>query len=110
MRQAGILAAAAKLALTEQIAQLSIDHDNAQRLAQGLVTVNGFSLNPDHVQTNLVFAKIDPSIDVVDLAKKLAERGILVSPANPMRFATHKDITSQDVDKLISTLTTLCKC
>ncbi|MCG6364163.1 beta-eliminating lyase-related protein, partial [Vibrio fluvialis] len=36
MRQAGILAAAGKLALTEQVTQLKTDHDNARHLALGL--------------------------------------------------------------------------
>jgi len=108
MRQAGVLAAAAKLAMTEQVKQLSIDHDNAKRLAKGLVDIDGFTINPSHVQTNLVFCKIDERIDVNELAKKLAKNNIIVSPMNPIRFATHKDITAKDIDTLIQTLKTLC--
>ncbi len=107
MRQAGILAAAAKLALTEQVAQLATDHANAKRLANGLANIKGFSVNPDHVQTNLVFAKIDDDVDVDSLADVLAKDNIIITAMNPIRFATHNDISTQDVDKLIEKLTKL---
>ena len=46
MRQAGILAAAGQMALTENVAQLKADHDNAKILAIGLNKLEGFSVNP----------------------------------------------------------------
>lgn len=108
MRQAGILAAAAKLALTEQVDQLKTDHANAKRLANGLTEVNGFSVNPEHVQTNLVFAKVDCNINLEELTKVLASDNIIISPANPIRFATHKDVSTQDVDVFIQKLKEFC--
>ncbi|WED29352.1 low-specificity L-threonine aldolase [Vibrio sp. DW001] len=107
MRQAGILAAAAKLAMTEQVAQLATDHANAKRLANGLANIKGFSVNPDHVQTNLVFAKIDDDVDVESLADTLAKDNIIITAMNPIRFATHNDISTQDIDKLIEKLAEL---
>ncbi len=104
MRQAGILAAAGKLALTEQVAQLKIDHDNAKHLAYGLSKIPGFSLNPEWVQTNIVFAKIDPSVDIHELSTKLKQDGIIFSPSNPVRFVTHKDISRENVDTLLEKL------
>ncbi|MFM2587094.1 low-specificity L-threonine aldolase [Vibrio sp. TBV020] len=97
MRQAGILAAAGKLALTEQVSQLKVDHANAKLLAERLSQLPGFKVNTDFVQTNIVFAKLDDSIDIVDIATKLASEGITISPGNPIRFVTHKDITEQDI-------------
>ncbi len=107
MRQAGILAAAAKLAMTEQVSQLAIDHSNAQKLAIGLSNINGFNVNPEFVHTNLVFAKLDESVDIDNIAKELAKDNIVVSPSNPIRFATHKDISSDDIDMLLSKLNKL---
>lgn len=104
MRQAGILAAAGKLALTEQVAQLKTDHDNAQHLACGLAKLTGFSVNPDFVQTNIVFAKLDQSIDIDAIALKLAQDGITISPSNPIRFVTHKDVSRCDIDLLLEKL------
>ena len=104
MRQAGILAAAGKLALTEQVTQLNVDHQNAKKLALGLSELDGFHVNPDFVQTNIVFAKLDDSIQINKIAEQLAEDGITVSPGNPIRFVTHKDVSSADIDLLLSKL------
>ncbi|KYN90880.1 threonine aldolase [Vibrio cidicii] len=104
MRQAGILAAAGKLALTEQVSQLKTDHDNAKALAHGLATLPGFDVNPQWVQTNIVFAKLDDGVDIATLAQKLKQEQIIVSPGNPIRFVTHKDISREDIDRLLSVL------
>ncbi|MFA0442639.1 low-specificity L-threonine aldolase [Vibrio sp. 10N.286.49.C2] len=107
MRQAGILAAAGKLALTEQVEQLSVDHANAKKLAYGLNDINGFSVNADFVETNIVFAKLCDTVDIDAIADTLAKDGITITPSNPIRFVTHKDISSNDIDVLLSKLTTL---
>ncbi|WP_372379118.1 low-specificity L-threonine aldolase [Vibrio natriegens] len=104
MRQAGILAAAGKLAITEQVLQLKQDHINAKTLAQGLAELPGFSVNPDLVQTNIVFAKLDPQVDIVSIAEKLKQQDIIITPGNPIRFVTHKDISEQDVATFLSAL------
>ncbi|EGR2796838.1 low-specificity L-threonine aldolase [Vibrio navarrensis] len=104
MRQAGILAAAGKLALTEQVSQLKTDHDNAKALAHGLATLPGFDVNPQWVQTNIVFAKLDDGVDIATIAQKLKQEQIIVSPGNPIRFVTHKDIRREDIDRLLSVL------
>ncbi|EPF7599754.1 low-specificity L-threonine aldolase [Vibrio vulnificus] len=104
MRQAGILAAAGKLALTEQVAQLKVDHANAKALAQGLSELPGLHVNPDFVQTNIVFAKLDDGIDIDAIAQKLAKESIIITPGNPIRFVTHKDISRQDIDLFLEKL------
>ncbi|TRN24288.1 low-specificity L-threonine aldolase [Vibrio furnissii] len=107
MRQAGILAAAGQLALTEQVAQLATDHDNAQHLAHGLAALPGFNVNPDHVQTNIVFAKLDHHLDIEHICQQLKQKDILVSAGNPVRFVTHKDVTRSDIDQLLAELAKL---
>lgn len=104
MRQAGILAAAGKLALTEQVEQLKLDHANAKRLAEGLSKIDGYHVKPELVETNIVFAKLDEKIDIKQIAAKLADDGITVSPGNPIRFVTHKDVTGEDIDTLLAKL------
>ncbi|EHU9445287.1 low-specificity L-threonine aldolase [Vibrio vulnificus] len=104
MRQAGILAAAGKLALTEQVAELKVDHANAKALAQGLSELPGVHVNPDFVQTNIVFAKLDDGIDIDAIAQKLAKESIIITPGNPIRFVTHKDISRQDIDLFLEKL------
>ncbi|HDY7719535.1 TPA: low-specificity L-threonine aldolase [Vibrio vulnificus] len=104
MRQAGILAAAGKLALTEQVAQLKVDHANAKALALGLSELPGVHVNPDFVQTNIVFAKLDDNVDIDTIAQKLAKESIIITPGNPIRFVTHKDISRQDIDLFLEKL------
>ncbi|MGF1731649.1 low-specificity L-threonine aldolase [Photobacterium kasasachensis] len=104
MRQAGILAAAGKIALTENIDRLADDHANAKYLAQQLTEVDGFEVNIDHVTTNMLFAKVDLNIDQVRLVAALKEQGILISAGNPMRLVTHLDISREDIDKFITAL------
>lgn len=105
MRQAGILAAAGKLALTEQVQQLKTDHANAKLLAEGLSKIDGYHVKPELVQTNIVFAKLDDNIQIQHIAAKLAEDGITISAGNPVRFVTHKDVTSDDIRVLLAKLT-----
>ncbi|TKF57815.1 low-specificity L-threonine aldolase [Vibrio lentus] len=104
MRQAGILAAAGKMALTENAAQLKSDHDNAKNLAIGLNKLAGFSVNPDFIQTNIVFAKLDESVDINRIAQELGEQGITMSPGNPVRFVTHRDISAEDIATFLTKL------
>ncbi|AIS56964.1 low-specificity L-threonine aldolase [Vibrio coralliilyticus] len=104
MRQAGILAAAGKLALTEQVEQLKVDHANAKLLATELSKLPGFHVNPEFVQTNIVFAKLDDNVDIHAIANKLSEDGITVSPGNPIRFVTHKDVSESDIKWLVEKL------
>ena len=54
MRQVGVLAAAALVALEEGPKRLHVDHENAQLLAQGLAQIPGIGVQPDKVQTNIV--------------------------------------------------------
>ncbi|MBD1557532.1 low-specificity L-threonine aldolase [Vibrio sp. S9_S30] len=107
MRQVGMLAAAGKLAMTEQVEQLKLDHKHAKQLALNLAAIPGFHVKPELVQTNIVFAKLDEHIDIANIANKLKEHGITISPSNPIRFVTHKDVSSQDVETLTNRIAEL---
>jgi len=106
MRQAGIIAAAGIIALTEHVDRLADDHANAARLADGIRDIDGISVDPVH--TNMVFASM--GADVVDrLVEFLAERGILILGGKMLggptiRIVVHLDITAEDIDALVSTI------
>jgi len=102
MRQAGILCAAAKIALTENVDKLKVDHENAQYLAQQLNNINGFDINISQVTTNMVFAKVDKSVDIYAAATALQALDIIISPSENMRLVTHLDISKEDIDSFIS--------
>ena len=107
MRQAGILCAAAKIALTENVDKLQIDHDNAQYLAYQLDSIAGFDINVEQVSSNMVFVKVDTSIDIYAVAAALKEQRIIISPSENMRLVTHLDISKEDIDSFISALKAL---
>ncbi len=104
MRQAGIIAAAGIVALNTMIERLSDDHANAKRLAKGLNSIPGFSIDPESVKTNLVFA--EPPEAPYDLINQINNRGVLINarPGGTWRLTTHYGITSEDVDYAIDVI------
>lgn len=104
MRQAGVLAAAARLALTQQVERLAEDHDNAKLLAAELAQIDGFEVDMSRVQTNMVFAKVADGIDAKVLADSLREKGILITPGATLRLVTHMNISKDDVLKTVQAI------
>ncbi|MDV6268911.1 threonine aldolase family protein [Rhodococcus globerulus] len=99
VRQGGVLAAAGIVALRSQ-ARLSDDHDNAQRLASGL-RERGWAV--DEPATNIVLAATaDPSATVAQLAA--VDVGA-VTVAGKVRFVTHRDVSTADIDEVLSRVT-----
>jgi len=101
MRQAGILAAAGIIALTEHVGRLAEDHANADLLARELRTIEGISVDPLSAQTNMVFIRLT-SHTHQEFAEYLKSRGILVSPRDSIRLVTHLDITTEDVKTFVT--------
>ncbi|WP_413112583.1 low-specificity L-threonine aldolase [Thaumasiovibrio sp. DFM-14] len=102
MRQAGILAAAGKYALTNNIERLAQDHANARKLAIHLAELPYCQVNPDNVSTNMVFVRWDDAVDQLKLATELSKEKIIVTPGTPMRLVTHLDISDSDIDTFIA--------
>jgi threonine aldolase len=101
MRQAGVLAAAGIVALTENVDRMADDHENARKLAEGLAALDGISIDPEKIKTNIIFFKITkPGLTPEVLAKQLAAEGVRVGPKPPdqMRAVTNYHITSDDID------------
>jgi len=101
MRQAGILAAAAKIALTNNVSKLKQDHHNAVYLAKALNNIEGLSVNEELVQTNMIFVKIDDTINIEVVASQLKLKNILITPSHYLRLVTHLDISKQDIDLFV---------
>ena len=107
MRQAGVIAAAALYALENHVERLAEDHANAQRLADGIRQIDELRLEPDPVDTNLVFFQVDPSWGTAaEFSAQLGERGLLVLPTAPtkVRAVTHLNVDGNDVEKAIGIL------
>jgi len=105
MRQAGVLAAAGIISLTEMVERLAEDHANAQRLAEGLAAIPGFDIELDLVQTNMVF--IIPKDGLADkFVPFMAEKGIIISAMSaPIRLVTHYGIEAADIETVIQAAT-----
>jgi threonine aldolase len=99
MRQAGILAAAARYAIDHHVHRLADDHALAQRLADGLQGLPGLSVEPP--QTNIVFADVQGE-GAEGLIAHLKSRGVLATGLYRLRFVTHLDVNAQDIDRAIA--------
>jgi len=101
MRQAGVIAAAGIIALRDQLTRLTDDHALAKQLAEGLRDIEGLVIDPQTVQTNMVF--VDCTEELLPLLKVfLKERGILVGGYGQLRLVTHLDICPDDILRVIS--------
>jgi threonine aldolase len=111
MRQAGILAAAGILALTEMVDRLAEDHVNARRLAEGLANIPGIQIQPETVETNILFFGVRGADglpgSVSPLVKAAAKQGVLVSGGDDgrIRAVTHYGITAADIKRALSVFT-----
>lgn len=100
MRQAGFLAAAGIYALDHHVGRLAEDHENARILAQGLARIEGLTINPEEVETNIViFQIVRPGRGAPALADQLKQEGVLVLAIGPdrVRAVTHLDVSRQDI-------------
>ena len=104
MRQAGILAAAGLIGLTEMVDRLAEDHDNARTLAEALTEIPGLSVNLDTVQSNIVAVDVDAaSGTALQWLEDLAPHRIRANMVTPQRFrmVTHYGITVDDITRTI---------
>jgi threonine aldolase len=101
MRQVGVLAAAARIALRDR-ERLAEDHELAARLAAVLEeALPGAAVSPP--ETNMVLVETAGSERLVD---RLARHGIEVGHirAGLLRFCTHRDVDGSDVDRIAEVL------
>ncbi len=101
MRQTGILAACGIIALEEMIDRMKEDHDNARYLAEGLAGIEGFSINLDTVQTNIIYFKFErPKVNCKRFVEDVFEKGVytVYLERDYGRMVTHKDLNRSDID------------
>ncbi|HEY3704410.1 MAG TPA: GntG family PLP-dependent aldolase [Terracidiphilus sp.] len=107
MRQAGVLAAAGLIALTEMPKRLQEDHANARLLAEALHNMEGVEVDPETVETNIVIFRLTASFPPAELIARLKVRGVLVSSVGPqlVRLVTHRDVSRGDCIRACEILT-----
>lgn len=107
MRQAGIIAAAGLYALDNNIDRLAEDHANAKKFAATIAKHPLVRLDPDAVETNIIFFEIDaPGKTLEDLCaeflKRGMQRGAIVGHA--IRIVTHLDVSAKQMEVAAETV------
>jgi threonine aldolase len=107
MRQVGVIAAAARVALTTGVDRLAEDHANARRLADGIAELEPAACDPASVETNMVyvdlsvFAKTAPEVASGLRAHRVLALGL---PGTSMRLVTHRDVDPGGVEHALDAL------
>lgn len=109
MRQAGIMAAAGIVALEQMIDRLAEDHWLARSLAEGLASMPGIRLNPDEIESNIIFFNLENDIPRTagQIALRLKEdSGIMLGVSGERRFraVTHYWVGQSEADSLLEHL------
>lgn len=102
LRQAGVLAAAGIVALTEQVELLARDHQNAALLAEGLKDVDELDIDFGAIQTNMIFAETEAGT-LPELIQRMKDRGVLIHGfKDTLRLVTHHDFRRDNIDFVVN--------
>jgi len=107
MRQAGVIAAAGIVAVTEMVERLADDHANAAALAQGLAQMDGVEIDPATMETNILFFTLThPDMTTAQLVQGLKQRGVLINaaPGRRVRMVLNRHITAEDVPTVLAAM------
>lgn len=102
MRQSGVIAAAARVAVDEMVERLHDDHVNARRLADGIASFWPEAVDPVSIESNIVYVDTGDR-DAGALAAALEQRGVKVGPmgARRIRCVTHKDVDAAGIERAV---------
>ena len=112
MRQAGVLAAAAIVAIQKERDRLIEDHENARLLAERIKLNSKVNINMEDVQTNIIRMDVTPSgYDAKKFQKELEIRGLKVTKIsdNLIRMVTYREIQKKDVIEASNIINGYCE-
>jgi len=105
MRQAGIIAAAAIVALEQMVERMAEDHENCKRLAHGLADFPQIDIDLERVVTNILVFSVRNSqqqplteAETMQFLAKTQEHGVLMGHIGQgrIRAVTHYGVDDQD--------------
>jgi threonine aldolase len=102
MRQSGVLAAAALVALDEMVDRLAEDHANARATAQTVAAGVPGSTDLALVETNMVLLDAGAfGTDGPGLVARLADQGVLAADTGPrqVRLVFHYEVGAEDAEE-----------
>ncbi len=107
MRQAGIIAAGALYALEHHRDRLNDDHANARALAEGLAGLEGISLDPAEVETNIVIFRLT-DMPAAEFVQRLAGAGVgmLATAADQVRAVTNLMVAAEQIPAAVEAVRT----
>jgi threonine aldolase len=104
MRQVGVLAAAGLVALEETPKILHRDHENARHLAEGLAGIEGITVDPKKVVTNIVIFDVSGTGRTAsEICDELGKRKVRCGTTGKysIRMVTHYDVDRTGIDRAI---------
>jgi threonine aldolase len=103
-RQAGIMAAAGLIALEDGPARLPEDHANARTLAEGVAELLPGGIDPDAVETNILFIDVSGTgRAAAEWRELLAAEGLLVTMlGGRIRMLTHVGIGADEIQAALA--------
>jgi threonine aldolase len=104
MRQVGVLAAAALVALEKSPSRLHEDHANARYLAEALARLPGIKVDLRKVQTNIVIFDVSGTgRTAAEISAALAKRNVLANATgkHAIRMVTHCDVDRPAIDRAL---------
>ncbi|MBM7096354.1 low-specificity L-threonine aldolase [Bacillus sp. H-16] len=107
LRQAGVLAAPALLALKNGFDFIETDHDHAKQLARTVSELDGFYIE-NTVETNMVLVNTkETGKTSEDWVAEMKRQGVLAVPYGPytIRLTTHRDLDQTAIKDAISGIT-----
>ncbi len=102
MRQSGSIAAAGVHALEHHVDRMAEDHENAQFFAEAIANLPGIRVEPDRIETNMVFFDVSQTgLTAAELHQRLLDRGVRIGENDQyrMRVVTHLDVTRDQIAK-----------
>lgn len=104
MRQAGIIASAGIYALEHHVERLAEDHQHAKLLAERICSARGLQVNPQDVETNILYIRLDPAtarLDAPELQQAMQAQGVLALAIDQqnMRLVTHLDVNRAQIEQ-----------
>ena len=112
MRQAGLLAAPAIVALQNPYKVHRRDHALAKKLAEGLADIDASLVAVDKVHTNIVNCFVDRfASDAGRITAALRARGIRVNTkGTKIRFVTHYEVGDASVEAAVAAMAEILQC
>ena len=91
-------------AIEKMVERLAEDHATARKLALGIASIKGMSIDASQVQTNIVMFEPPETMEAPAFIKLLQGNGVLFTypGGHRVRATTHRMVDSADIDEALT--------